>query len=341
MPSDDTETLDRDISYDQETKQLVREYPLEALRFYGRDEGRALPDATRVEFLQQEQISEHLGQGHRLVDVLPLVTLPDGRRQARAFMLEQTSRTGREVVFQVAEYLFKVGYWMEREYGITDIVPVIIFVHPTDVSTRIEYRSSLRLYGFVDCVACRLADLDAEKEIATGNLVAATNVMSMRYAPERKVALCTAAMRLWNEREEDGARVRKYGEHLLKCAGMTADERVEFFARIRAMEDAPMIRTVFDDLRDEGLREGIEKGIEKGREEGLQKGREEGRERGLEEGMVQGRAASVLELLATRQVEVSDEHRARIRECKDVDQLREWLGRAATAKTSADLFLTH
>ncbi len=82
-----------------------------------------------------------------------------------------------------------------------------------------------------------------------------------------------------------------------------------------------MIRTVFDDLRDEGLREGIEKG--------------------LQEGMVQGRAASVLELLATRQVEVSEEHRARILDCKDVDQLRDWLVRAATAKSSAELFITH
>jgi hypothetical protein len=64
-------------------------------------------------------------------------------------------------------------------------VPVIIFVQPTDVSTRSEFRSELRLYGSLDCVTCRLADLDAQAELATGNIAAATHVMSMRYAPLR------------------------------------------------------------------------------------------------------------------------------------------------------------
>jgi hypothetical protein len=321
MATEESTGLGEEISYDQETKQLVREFPHESLVFYGRDEGRSIPADAQITLLQQEQISEHLGKGHRLVDVLPLITFPDGTREARAFMVEQTSRIGRESVYQVADYLFKVGYWLEKEYGITDIVPVLIFVHPTKVSTRIEYRSQRRLYGYVDCVACRLSELDAEAELATGNLAAATNVMSMRYAPEKKVDLCARAILLWNQRVADTPTARKYCEHIVKCAGMDRAERVELRQRIESAGDKQMVRTLFDDLRDEGLA--------KGRDEGLAKGRFE------------GRAEALLDVLSAGGVELSEADRERIRTCRDIDQLREWLARARTASSAEDLFATH
>src|ERR1700678_3924467 len=101
MATEESTALGDEISYDQKTKQLVREFPHEALTFYGRDEGRGIPPDATITLLQQEQISEHLGKGHRVVDVLPLITFPDGTREARAFLVEQTSRTGREAVYQV------------------------------------------------------------------------------------------------------------------------------------------------------------------------------------------------------------------------------------------------
>ncbi|TYB46878.1 hypothetical protein [Actinomadura chibensis] len=51
-----------------------------------------------------------------------------------------------------------------------------------------------------------------------------------------------------------------------------------------------------------------------------------------------GEAEAVLKVLATRQVPVSDEVRERILECRDREQLDEWLSRAVTAETVDELF---
>jgi hypothetical protein len=52
----------------------------------------------------------------------------------------------------------------------------------------------------------------------------------------------------------------------------------------------------------------------------------------------EGQSRSVLAVLATRGVDVSDDDAARISSCTDTDVLYVWLCRAVTAETVADLF---
>ncbi|OSP45312.1 hypothetical protein B7767_00135 [Streptomyces sp. 13-12-16] len=70
------------------------------------------------------------------------------------------------------------------------------------------------------------------------------------------------------------------------------------------------------------------------RAEGETKGRVEGRA----EGRVEGRAEAVLVLLGHRGVEVSEEDRERIIGCGDPDVLDQWLKRALTATSTAEVF---
>jgi hypothetical protein len=81
--------------------------------------------------------------------------------------------------------------------------------------------------------------------------------------------------------------------------------------------------------------------IEQGRTEGLAKGLADGRAEGLAEGLAKGLADGVLELLKANGVHVFDVDRERILACKDLDQLRVWLVRAATASSVTELFATH
>lgn len=56
------------------------------------------------------------------------------------------------------------------------------------------------------------------------------------------------------------------------------------------------------------------------------------------EGRAEGLANSVLRVLAKREVAVSDEQRARVEGCTDLDQLDTWLDRAATATEASEVF---
>ncbi|WP_224297029.1 hypothetical protein [Streptomyces olivaceus] len=67
--------------------------------------------------------------------------------------------------------------------------------------------------------------------------------------------------------------------------------------------------------------------------------RAEGREKGREEGRAAGRAEDIQLLLRNRGIQVSEEERARIVGCGDLDTLGVWFTRAITATVAAELFV--
>jgi len=62
------------------------------------------------------------------------------------------------------------------------------------------------------------------------------------------------------------------------------------------------------------------------------------REKGREEGREEGRAETILQILATRGIELTTEDRARLLACRDRSVLDELLPRALTLQPGEDLF---
>ncbi|GIE27404.1 hypothetical protein Ait01nite_004490 [Actinoplanes italicus] len=58
---------------------------------------------------------------------------------------------------------------------------------------------------------------------------------------------------------------------------------------------------------------------------------------GMAEGMAEGRAGSIITVLTARGIEVSDEAHAKINACTDLEQLDQWIQRAAVAERVEDL----
>jgi flagellar biosynthesis/type III secretory pathway protein FliH len=79
------------------------------------------------------------------------------------------------------------------------------------------------------------------------------------------------------------------------------------------------------------------RGLRLGREAGVEEGRKAGSRQTL-----QAACAAILATLhatlAQRGVELDAESRTRVEQCKDFSQLSQWLVRAATANSAADLF---
>jgi hypothetical protein len=88
----------------------------------------------------------------------------------------------------------------------------------------------------------------------------------------------------------------------------------------------------------EGLAKGKAEGLAKGKAEGLAKGKAEGLAKGKAEGLAKGKAEAVLAVLEARGLAISDEERARLLGCTDLDALERWVRKAVTVKTAAALF---
>ena len=75
--------------HDQNFKNLIIDYPREALAFFAPEEAGEDLAQARIVPLRQEQLQERLGQRFRELDVPLLVEWPDGRREALLFVIEE------------------------------------------------------------------------------------------------------------------------------------------------------------------------------------------------------------------------------------------------------------
>ena len=79
------------MSHDQNFKNLILDYPREALEFFAADEAAKIDVSARILPLRQEQLKERLGDRFHELDVPLLVEWPDGKREALLFILEEES----------------------------------------------------------------------------------------------------------------------------------------------------------------------------------------------------------------------------------------------------------
>ena len=70
----------------------------------------------------------------------------------------------------------------------------------------------------------------------------------------------------------------------------------------------------------------------------FEKGYVEGVKEGFKEGLHLGALAALLEVLDARGIQVDEESPQRLAACKDLTQLRLWMGKALTVRTARELF---
>lgn len=77
------------MDHDQNYKNLILDYPREALAFFAASEAQAIDAGARIVPVREEQLKERLGERFRELDVPLLVEWSDGRRSAILFVLEE------------------------------------------------------------------------------------------------------------------------------------------------------------------------------------------------------------------------------------------------------------
>ena len=83
------------MSHDQNFKNLILDYPREAIAFFAASEAVGLDPSVRILPVRQEQLKERLGERFRELDVPLLAEWPDGRRAALLFVLEEETEPRR------------------------------------------------------------------------------------------------------------------------------------------------------------------------------------------------------------------------------------------------------
>jgi hypothetical protein len=303
------------MTHDQNFKNLILDYPREAIALFAAAEARTIDAEARVTPVRQEQLQERLGERFRELDVPLLVEWPDGRREAIVFVIEEETEPARFSIHRLAHYCLDLSELLDTQR----VVPVVVFLHAGAFPEQLKLGGDIGAYLDFRFLAYSLPRVPAREHFRSTNVVARLNLPNMAYAPEEKLEVYASAVRGLADLEPNPERRIKYLDFIDIYAALDENERIVYRQRYPE-EVAEMTRFA-------------ERFLEKGREEGL----EQGLEQGVKKGIRQGEAQMLLRQLSLRFGDLPQNAREQV-ESADADTLLRWSERILTASTLDEVF---
>lgn len=334
------------VNHDHNFKNLILDYPRQALAFFAPEEAGSLDEDARIVPIRQEQLKARLSDRFRELDVPLLVEWPDGRREALLFVLEEETQPRRFSIHRLAHYCLDLAELFE----IDRVVPVVIFLHAaTNVAEQLTLGGDHHSYLIFRYLRSVLADLQPERYWDSDNLVARLNLPNMTWPAERKIDIYAQAIKGLLSLEPDPDKQLKYIDFIDIYAALDDNER-ELYEHQYPEERAAMSRFA-ERFREEGKAEGKLEGMrfaERFREEGRQEGlkiaaerfREEGKEEGKLEGMQSGELAVLRKQLIRRFGSLDTATLQRLEQAS-ITELEQWAENILDARTLEEVFTCH
>jgi len=290
------------VSHDQHFKNLILDYPLDALQLFAAEEAAGLDPSVRILPVREEQLQERLGERFRELDVPLLVEWPDGRREALLFVVEPESDARRFSIHRLVHYCVDLAELLATDC----VVPVVVFMRGRAPRWRLVLGGERHRYLHFEYLVCELEELSAERYFDSDNLVARLNLPNMAYAGDAKLEVYARAVQGLRLLEPDPERQAKYEDFVDIYTGLDDNERAAF--AVRYPEETEAMTTFSERFREQGLQQGLQ----------------------------QGEAAVLIRLLERRFGELTDAQRQRI-ETADVETLLQWSERVLTAASVDDV----
>ena len=95
-------------SHDQNFKNQILDYPLQAVAFYAAEQAQALDQKPRIVPVRQEQLKKRLGDRFRELDTPLMLEWPNGERAAILFLFEEESQSSRFSIHRLAHYCLDI-----------------------------------------------------------------------------------------------------------------------------------------------------------------------------------------------------------------------------------------
>ena len=250
------------LPHDQNFKNLILDYPHDALRFFAAPEADLITPQARIIPLRQEQLKERLGERFRELDIPLMVEWPDGRRAAMVFAVEEETDPGRFDISRLAHYCLDLSELLKTRR----VVPVVIFLRPGVYEEWLCLGSDRVNYLTFRFIPCDLGRIPAVAHIDSENIVARLNLPNMAHDRGQRIEVYARAQEGLVTLERNLDRRIKYAEFIDMYAELTDDEVVQYRASYLSGESRKEdVMGLVQVLRDEGER-GMKKGEKKGKD---------------------------------------------------------------------------
>ena len=288
------------MNHDQNFKNLILDYPRQALELFAQDEAASLGADARILPIRQEQLKARLGDRFRELDVPLLIEWPDGRREAILFALEEESDPRRFSIHRLAHYCLDLS----ELYATERVVPVVIFLQQGRVKANLLLGGERHSYLRFDYLSCMLPTLPYEQYMGSDNIVARLNLPNMQHPDTRRVEVYAHAVRGLFDLEPHPEKQLKYLDFIDIYSNLNDNERKRY--ELEYQEEAEFMSTFAERFRQEGVQQG------------------------MQQGMQQGEARLLARLLSRKFGRIPDDIQRKI-ECADEAMLLAWSDRVLTA----------
>ena len=307
--------------HDQNFKNLILDYPVQALEFFAGEEAGSDLSEARIVPVRQEQLKERLGDRFRELDTPLLVEWSDGRREAILFVVEEETKTSEFSIYRLARYCLDLAELM----GTDRVVPVVIFLRTGDHRTYLRLGSNSCAYMEFRYLMCKLKGLSSARYYDSDNIVARLNLPNMAYPPEDRLEMYLAAQTGLVRLETSPEKQRKYADFIDFYADLSEEEVMLY--RDRYLSEKGDIMGLASVLRKEGREEGIEQGMQQGMQQGAMKllSRQIARR-------FQVSSDSVHPIFAGLTTEQLEELGERFLEAESLEEIRNWAEEKLSAK---------
>ena len=288
------------MDHDQNFKNLVLDYPREALAFCAEAEARAITPEVRITPVREEQLKERLGERFRELDIPLLVEWPDGRRAALVFVVEEQSDPARFSTLRLAHYCLDIADLLKTRR----VVPVVIFLRGGPNERRLQLGSEQTHYLDFHFIAVELAAMSYHRWRDSDNIVARVNLPNMRHQRHERVEVFAAAIQGLIALEQDPEKRLKYTDFIDTYAALDDNEYRRY--QREYPDEVDIMKTFSDRVREEGM------------------------QLGMQQGMQQAEALSLLRLMRHKFGDIPEEVRQRIVSAEPAT-LSQWFDQALAA----------
>lgn len=212
------------MDHDHSFKNLILDYPREALAFFAPQVAADLPADAVFTPIREEQLKERLGERFRELDTPVEVSFPSGERETIVFDVEEHTRPGTFEIERLAHYCLDISVLRTTRR----VVPVVIFLRAGEVEK--ELRIGIEHHEFLHFryIACDLSRLEAARFTDSSNIVARLNLPNMAHPAEARVDVYDRALQGLAQFEPNPNRRRKYLDFVEQYARLTTDERLQW-----------------------------------------------------------------------------------------------------------------
>jgi len=299
------------MNHDQNFKNLILDYPRQALEFFAAEEKYLFEGNVRITPIRQEQLKHQLKDRHRELDIPLMLEWPSGSKEMVLFALEEETQSSRFSIHRLAHYCLDLG----EMFNTNKVVPVVIFIKKYHGPISLIQSSHRDTYLQFKFLYCELATIPWKLFRNSSNIVARLNLPNMGFEDTEKVDVYACATQGLLELESDNHKQHKYIDFVDMYANLSNNEKQQY--RVKYPEEAAAMSNFADRFIAQGMQQGVQQG--------------------MQQGVHLGEAAMLLRMLEAKFGSVASEIKQRI-EAADMDELHALSSKLFAANVPEDLW---